>query len=93
MFPFSSEIFQYVPLRDSLSRLGEHLVPVLHLHRAALAAQDDLADLFIASHPVVVHHADADARRPDPLVRDVEVEGFVEDGVEGLLLDHRLLLL
>ena len=52
----SAEILEYVPLGDILPAAGEHLVPVFHLHRSALAAEDDLADLLVASHPVVVHH-------------------------------------
>jgi len=56
---FSSvEVFEDVPLRDRLPGLGEHFVPVLHLDRAALGAEDELPDGLVASHAVVVHDAD-----------------------------------
>ena len=89
----STEIFEYVPLGDVLSALGEHFVPVLDLHRSALTAQHELADRLVPAHPIVVHDGDDQAGLTDLLVGDVEDEGLVEDRVQVLLVDLRLLLL
>jgi len=66
---------------------------VSDLHGSALTAEDDLPDAFVATHSVVVHDGDDEARLSDAFVGDVEDERLVEDRVEGLVDDHRLLLL
>ena len=38
------KLLEDVPLRDGLACLREHLVPVLHLDRAALRSQNQLPD-------------------------------------------------
>ena len=68
-----------MPLGHGLPALGEHLVPVLHFHRAALRTEYQLTDLVVPTQPVVVHDADDEARVSDAFVRHAERERFVED--------------
>ena len=89
----SVKVLEYVPLGYRLSTLGEHLVPVLHLHRAALRAEHQLTDLVVPSEPVVVHDADDETGVTYALVRHRERERLVEHWIQRLLVNHRLLLL
>ena len=82
-----------MPLRHRLARLGDHIVPVLHLSRPRLGPDHDLADQVVLRQAVVVHAGDVQARFANALERHVEDERLVEDGVQCALLDARLLLL
>ena len=82
-----------MPLSDRLPGLGEHFVPVLDLHRSALAAEDDLSDEFVSSHPVVVHDGNAETRLSDDVIGNAEHERLVEDRTETFLQRRCLPLL
>lgn len=79
-----------MPLSDRLATPGEHFLPVLDLGWSTLAAKDDLTYEFVASHPVMVHDGNDEARLADALVGKAEKELFIEDGIQGSFHRRRL---
>ena len=83
-----------MPLCDLLARTVDDLVPVVQL--AVARARSELQptyDLVLCDPvPVEQEELDADARQTVVATGHVEQERFVEDRVEGSLLDARLLL-
>lgn len=82
-----------MPLCHGLSGLGEHLVPVFHLHWSTLGTEYDLPDSLVSTHPVVIHDADDKTRLTDAFVRNGERKRLVENRIQRLLLNLGFLLL
>ena len=80
----SAKVLEDVPLCHRLATFGKHLIPMFLLHGAAFGPKDQLTNLFIAAHAVIVHDGYHKARLANAVVSAVEDKGLIKHRVQCL---------
>ena len=89
----SAVVFEHMPPCGLLFRLRQHFVPVFHLIRSALRAQNDPPDLFVAAKPIEVHHVHLEHRVAHLIDGNIKQERLSEFRIQSPLEDRGFLLL